>query len=171
MNSKHRIDEKITKFIWLFPILFLIHDIEEILTIEGFIKEHSNIIPIQITTFQFAFAFFVLWIVALLGCYYSANGKRYLGMSPNTFFYFLVPGIFLANGFGHLIQFVLFHSYVPGIITTLIIIFPYCYFVLRNLFIGNRVTKKQLIFYFWLGFVLQGPFALGAILIAKLLIH
>lgn len=168
---QNMIDEKITKFIWLFPILFLIHDIEEILTIEGFIKENSKIIPIQITTFQFAFAFIVLWIVALLGCYYSSNGKRYLGMSPYTFFYFLVPGIFLANGFGHVMQFVFFHSYVPGIITTIIVIFPYCYVVLKYLLKGNWITKRQFLFYFVLGLILQGPFAIGAILIAKLLIH
>ncbi|WP_442593669.1 HXXEE domain-containing protein [Neobacillus sp. D3-1R] len=164
-------DTKMTRFIWLFPIFFLIHDIEEILTIEGFIKEHSNIIPVQINTFQFMFAFILLWIVALIGCYYSVNGKRFLGMSPLTLFYFLVPGIFLANGLGHVMQFVFFHSYVPGIMTTFMVIFPYCYFVLRYLFKGHWITIKQLLFYFWIGFVLQGPLALGAILIAKLLIH
>lgn len=51
---------KIKRFIWLFPLLYFIHDLEEILTVETFLYNHSETIPFTLTTKQFTFAFLLL---------------------------------------------------------------------------------------------------------------
>ncbi|MED4728293.1 hypothetical protein D1872_225710 [compost metagenome] len=161
---------KLNRLIWLFPPLYLIHDIEEILTVEKFLVKHSNVLPISITTLQFTFAFFLLWILTLLGCYKASKKRRFLGMEAYTFFSFLVPGIFLANGIGHLLQFILFQCYVPGIITSILVIYPYSFFTLKHLLNENLLTTRRFLLFLFLGFILQAPFAFVALLIAKLLI-
>ncbi|SDH99307.1 hypothetical protein SAMN05216352_10419 [Alteribacillus bidgolensis] len=81
----------------LFPILYLLHDIEEIWTIEAFLTAHSNIIPIHVTAIEFAFAFTLLWVFASTGCVIAFKDRKFLGMKPATFLSFLVPGILLAK--------------------------------------------------------------------------
>ena len=108
--------KKINRLICLFPIVFFIHDLEEILTVEEFLFKHSDVVPYTITTMEFAFAFLLLWITTTIGCMKALKNKRFFRMKPITFFSLLVSGIFLANGIGHILQFIFFRSYVPGII-------------------------------------------------------
>lgn len=155
------------KLILLFPFLFLLHDIEEIVTVEKFLRAHSDIIPFRVTTYQFALAFLILWVVTTIGCLQASRNKRFLGFEPVTFFSLLVPGILLANGAGHVIQFLFFGEYVPGIITTIMIIFPYSYIALSYLLKEHFITMKRFSFFLLFGFILQGPFALSALLLSK----
>lgn len=161
---------KLNTFIWLFPLLFFIHDLEEILTVEKFLVKHSHIVPIHVTRIEFSFAFILLWLIASIGCYRASRRRRFLGMEASTFFSFLVPGIFLANGIGHLLQFIFFRSYVPGIITSVLIIYPYSFVTLKYLLNENLLTIRRFLLFLYLGFILQAPFALVAIVIAKVLV-
>lgn len=156
------------KLILLFPFLYLLHDIEEIFTIEKFLIAYSNIIPFRVTTVEFAFAFTILWILASIGCFKAFVGRKFLGMNPNTYLSFLVPGILLANGIGHLLQFIFFKDYVPGIITSTFIIFPYSFFTAKFLITERLLTLKRFLIYLILGFILQGPLALVAHYLSKL---
>lgn len=162
------LNSKMKKLIILFPILYLLHDIEEIITIEIFLLAHSNIIPIRVTAAEFTLAFTLLWILASVGCFYAFAGKRFLRMAPTTYLTFLVPGMLLANGIAHVFQFIFFKGYVPGIMTTIMIIFPYSLFTLKILITERLVTFKRFIVYLLVGFVIQAPLALGAHFISKL---
>lgn len=159
------------KLILLFPLLYLIHDIEEIITIEPFLKEHSNIIPVSVTAYQFASAFAILWVITAIGCLQAVQNKKFLGMNPVTFFSFLVPGILLANGIGHVLQFIFFREYVPGFITTILIIFPYSLFTLRNLLREKLIDMKKFLFMLVLGVIIQGPIAFAALFISKVVLN
>ncbi|WP_102344840.1 HXXEE domain-containing protein [Bacillus sp. Marseille-P3661] len=159
------------KLILLFPILYLIHDIEEILTVEKFLIDHAEILPISMTSEKFTFAFILLWILSAIGCYQALNNRKYFGMEPITFLSFLVPGVLLANGIGHLLQFIFFRDYVPGILTSIVIIYPYSFFTLRYLLKNELLTFKRFGLFFLMGFILQGPFALAAHLVAKLALN
>nr|WP_275582017.1 HXXEE domain-containing protein [Bacillus ectoiniformans] len=152
-------------------MLYLIHDVEEILTVEKFLMKHSDRIPIKVTSMEFTMAFSLLWIVAAIGCYQASRNKTFLGMTPITFISFLVPGILLANGVGHVFQFIFFRDYVPGILTSILIIFPYSYVVLHYLFSKNLLTHKKFILFFLLGFVLQAPLAALAIWVSKTVLN
>lgn len=48
----------------LFPLFYFIHDLEEILTVETFLFNHSDTISFRLTTRQFTFAFLLLWILS-----------------------------------------------------------------------------------------------------------
>nr|WP_276519833.1 HXXEE domain-containing protein [Bacillus infantis] len=164
------VPSSLKKLILLFPFLYLLHDIEEILTVEKFLGSHSDIIPFQVTAVEFSLAFMLLWIVASIGCFKAAAGRSFLGMKPAVFVSFLIPGILLANGIGHLFQFIFFRSYVPGIVTSLLIIFPYSFFTAKQLIAERLLTVKRFLGYLVLGFVLQVPAALAAHLISNLIL-
>lgn len=166
MPSNHTV--KLKSLILAFPILYLIHDIEEIFTVEPFLQHHT-IIPFHVTTLQFTIAFLLLWALAFIGCVQAVRNRPFLGMKPDTFFALLVPGIFFANGVGHLLQFLFFRSYVPGLITAIFIIYPYSLFALRQLLREGVLTVKKFLLFFCLGFLLQGPFAAAALFLAGLL--
>jgi hypothetical protein len=162
------VPSSLKKLILLFPFLYLLHDIEEILTVEKFLSSHSDIIPFWVTAVEFSLAFTLLWVVASIGCLKAAGGRSFLRMKPVVFVSFLIPGILLANGIGHLLQFIFFRSYVPGIVTSLLIIFPYSFFTARLLITERLLTVKRFLGYLILGFILQAPAALAAHLISKL---
>ncbi len=162
------LNSKLKKLIILFPFLYLLHDIEEIITVEKFLNAHSNIIPFRVTTVEFALAFTLLWILASIGCFKAFAGRNFFRMKPTTYLSFLVPGILLANGIGHLFQFIFFKDYVPGIITTIFIIFPYSFLTVKFLITERLLTLKRFLRYLILGFVLQIPLALVAHFISKL---
>jgi Protein of unknown function with HXXEE motif len=79
---------KLNRLIWLFPLLYFIHDVEEILTVEEFLTKHSDVVPIKVTTLEFTLAFLLLWIFTFIGCYKASKNKRFLGLEPKTFFSF-----------------------------------------------------------------------------------
>ncbi|MDR4889859.1 HXXEE domain-containing protein [Fredinandcohnia sp. QZ13] len=161
----------INLFILLFPPLYLIHDIEEIFTVEPFLIEHSDIIPFHVTTLEFAVAFSLLWVIASIGCYQTSRERRFLGMKPVTYLSFLVPGIILANAIGHVLQFLYFKDYVPGMITSILILIPYSFVTARFLIMNGKVTVKKLVTYFLIGFVVQGPLALLAHIFSSFIVE
>jgi hypothetical protein len=126
-------------------------------------------IPFQVTTEEFSLAFTLLWIFASIGCFQASSGRKFLGMNPSTYLSFLVPGLLLANGIGHLIQFLLIKDYVPGIISTVLILFPYSFFTVKFLITEKLLTFKRFLVYLIVGFVIQVPLALAAHYLSKLL--
>jgi hypothetical protein len=160
---------KFKKLLFIFPFLYLIHDIEEILTVEKFLNENSNIIPYRVTTMEFAFAFTLLWVLASIGCYKAFIDRKFIGMNQTTYLSLLVPGILLANGITHLLQFIFFKDYIPGILTSIFILFPYSVFTAKFLITERELTLKSFLVYLILGFVLQVPLALVALYISKLI--
>ncbi len=150
-----------------FPVIFLLHDLEEIFTIENFLSNHTDQIPFKVTTLEFTLAFLLLWIFTFIGCKSVLKNRTFLWMRPLTFFTLLVPGILFANGIGHILQFFFFQEYVPGLITTICILFPYCFLSIRFLIREKYLSKFKLMVFFLIGFGLQTIFAFGAIIAAK----
>lgn len=161
------LNSKLKRLIILFPFLYFLHDLEEILTVEKFLIANSDLIPFRVTAVEFALAFTLLWLVSSTGCFKAYAGKRFLSMKPSTYLAFLVPGIILANGIGHFVQFIFFKDYVPGIITTVFILFPYCFYTAKLLINEKELTVRRFLLYLLIGFVLQAPLALLAHFIAK----
>ncbi|MGE7836498.1 HXXEE domain-containing protein [Viridibacillus arvi] len=157
---------KIKSLLLIFPIVFFIHDLEEIATVENFTMK----LPFSVSTEEFIIAFILLWIIVVIGCVTAANNKRFIGILPIKFFALLVAGVFLANGIGHVVQSVIFKKYVPGVITAVVILIPFCLLCIRKLILENLITPKQVGVYLLVGFLLQTPFALISLLIAKFIV-
>lgn len=153
------------KLALFFPVIFLIHDLEEIVTIEQVRLPFQ--LPFTISTIEFTVAFVFLWVIVTVGCLYAANGRRFLWIKPLPFFSFLISGVFLANGIGHVLQAIVFQKYVPGAITAVLLLIPYCIMAVKKLYDAKVLTLKQIGGFLILGFILQTPSALLAILIGK----
>jgi len=128
----------INLLIWSFLIIFMLHNFEEIITIERWFKNtyprvSKRIPPIirneieqfrTITSAQFSIAVCVLFIVASI--------LILITVLTNQYFLFLGLIIFFAlNIFTHPAQSILLKSYVPGGLTTIILIIPYNIIVLK----------------------------------------
>ena len=155
----------LTKLILFFPLIFLIHDLEEIITIEQ--TQLPIRLPFTISALEFTIAFVFLWMIVAVGCLFAANKKKFLWIKPIPFFSFLVAGVFLANGIGHVLQAIVFQKYVPGVITAVLLLIPYCILAVKKLYIKKVLTMKHIAVYLLLGFIVQTPAALLALLVGK----
>ena len=85
------------QFYFLFPSLFMLHELEEIIWMPSFVKKISLQIPYkQIFTFYTPFAFNAIVMEQLL---------------------LLMITLYLSHVFGHLIQTIVIRKYVPGLLT------------------------------------------------------
>jgi len=127
-------------FTWLFPLLFIVHDMEEIIKAKQWCKKGlKQFIPLPITPFGNTkstaglavgvFEELILWILATL-------------LGNITGFYGLWYGLLIAN----IIHLVLFHivllplsyrHYVPGEVTAWLTLFPCCYILI----LAQRILK------------------------------
>lgn len=114
------------KYIWLFPILFLFHDMEEIIGFGIWIKKNRTMLkeklPRMIETHKnfstegFAFAVFEEFIVCLIIC-------LVLSATGNDIVSYIWLGAFVAYDLHlviHIGQSILIKQYIPALITSII---------------------------------------------------
>lgn len=165
--------------IWLFPILFIIHDFEEIILVEKWLhnnrkKIYKRLPPkiadrivkqFSMTTAQFAAAVIVIFLFVSAATV-SAIQYLYNGTSWNLYFFIAVTLVFFIHAFTHIGQTIIFRSIVPGTITSVIIIIPYSILLYRSLLIEEIVTWKMILISLPFG-VLFFPIVLTAHWIGK----
>ncbi|WP_422657518.1 HXXEE domain-containing protein [Paenibacillus sp. EC2-1] len=132
--------------VWLFIVVFVLHDLEEIIWVEAWIKKNkSHVIhavpkrfkkPLNkmfnITSGQFAFAVLLEFIVFIPFTYIAAEHEK--------FFVFLsINSLFLLHVFTHLGQSLYLKMYTPGVISAVICVLPY------TLYMFYRVLSEELV--------------------------
>jgi Protein of unknown function with HXXEE motif len=144
------------RLLWLVPIFLTIHNIEEAPFMENWYKRLPIKIPLTIKTRQFVIAvtFITLagFIVTYFGVEYLANQTGYLlvlGMQAILLFNAFVP---------HIATTIRFHTYSPGVITAILILLPFSFYIFPRAFAENILTWTQ--FWIMLGIA---PFAVVAI--------
>ncbi|RXZ00675.1 HXXEE domain-containing protein [Fictibacillus sp. S7] len=154
------------KLLWLYPVVFLLHDAEEILWIKPFLNAHKNEAPFnrlpvdRITTGTFAASVGLIFLVILALCLYISKNT---GERRPVFR--LLAAVLFMNGIAHVLQAIYFTGYTPGVVTSVLLIFPYAYFVWKKDSIKGRILAMYLL----AGFVVQIPLALGAVIAGTLL--
>ncbi|GAB2575425.1 HXXEE domain-containing protein [Gracilibacillus alcaliphilus] len=138
-------------WIWSFLMIFMLHNLEEIITIERWfthtyprIKERIPLFAQKeignrksTTATQFAVAVMAVSIVACLIIVLTAASQHY--------FLFLGFNMFFAlNMFTHPLQSVLLRCYTPGVYTSLFLIIPYNLFLFPNLYKSGMLTAPSL---------------------------
>jgi hypothetical protein len=112
--------------VWLSPVLFMIHDFEEIIIVGAWKKKYSNVIKLSkpkkvpfsdfVSTESFscgvAEEFLLLTIVSLLSCIFG-----------NYFLWFALFFAFVLHLVIHFVLCIRFGHYVPGLLTS-VIFFP-----------------------------------------------
>lgn len=122
--------------IWLFPIIFIFHDLEEIIAIESSMKSSKNGFQkssfVQLilnmreklgsTAAQLSVS--ATWILLIISfttvvtANFSLNGGSFL-------LYTAILNLFILQAIMHIVQSVFFKGYTPGIITALFLLIPY----------------------------------------------
>jgi magnesium-transporting ATPase (P-type) len=124
--------------IWLFPIAFVLHDLEEIIMVERWMYKNRHVIydklpkkiadkvikQFSMSTAQFSVAVFVIFIFVSSSTYMAS---QYINDGPlgNMYFFTIMLLIFFIHVFIHVGQSIILRSITPGVITSIVIIFPY----------------------------------------------
>ena len=122
------------KLIWIFPVLFIFHDMEEIIWLPGFIKKNREDIikqyPIAekllsvykkgMTTQAFALAVYEELIVLIAVCALVELTKAELAMG---IWYGALTG-FTAHLVIHILQSIAIKRYIPSLITSILTLLP-----------------------------------------------
>ena len=149
------------RLLWLVPIFLTIHNIEEAPFMESWYKRLPIKIPLQVTTRQFVIAVTFITIAGFLLTYL---GAEYL---ENQTGYLLVLGmqaILLFNAFvPHIATTIRFRMYSPGVISAVLIMLPFSFYLFRRAFTENILNWNQ--FWIMLGIA---PFATAIIVLLSL---
>jgi hypothetical protein len=149
---------RVSGWIWAGSAVFLVHDAEEILTVAPWLRVHRDELPVAlqavaagVTTVRFALAVLLLFagFVAATG-----HGAWRAGQHARSLPFLVVAGMLVGNAVTHVGQGLLFRGYTPGIITALLLVLPYGYFLGRRLERAGLTTRRV-----WAWFVVAGAIA------------
>jgi len=154
--------------VWLFIVVFLLHDLEEIIWVEPWIKKNRirvmTKVPARmkrsigsmfnITSSQFAVAVLIEFLVFIPFTFVAAEqGKFFLFIAFNA--------IFLVHVFTHLGQSLYLKMYTPGVISAVIIVLPYTVYVFNRLLHEGLITWGELLLSLPVGLILIPIVLLG----------
>jgi len=132
------------RLLWLVPIFFMLHNIEEAPFMESWSKRLPLKIHPTVSTRQFVIAVTFLtlavFLVTYFGVKYLANPTGYLivlGIQIILFFNAFIP---------HIASTILFRLYSPGVITAVLITLPFSLYLFRRAINENILTWTQ----FWI---------------------
>ena len=105
----------LTQFYFLFPALFMLHELEEIIWMPAFVKKLSaqfpdNRILYYYTPFAFNAIVFEQFLILLLSLFLSYWFNNYT-------IYATIVIAYIYHVLGHLIQTIILRKYIPGLLT------------------------------------------------------
>ena len=115
-----RMPLQLTRWIRLAPVVFALHDLEEILTVERWLRQHTAQLPdlllpfSGITTRQFTAGVLFLFAVILAA---TVHGVRCTRRGKMSWIFMVTAGALTANGITHVAQAAYFREYTPGVVT------------------------------------------------------
>lgn len=170
MRNSMMLKQKVSShIIWFLPIIFAIHNIEEILFINKSV-DMINSIPLlsnlyQRSTYTLAIILLTLLVTIIMLFEYQKHTKVTFHISLFCFC------LLLVNGFSHVIQFIVFQQYIPGLVSAIILFIPYIIYYLYVLIRTGRLTKGMLISYMVISMITMGPIIFLFLFISKGLLH
>lgn len=141
-------------WIWLFLIVFMLHDFEEIITVETWLTRNKTKVlhrfPSLATRYQavferrFAmktaqFSFAVAWIFVLLS-FITLYTSESLSRGGSFLFYVAALHVLFGNVWTHVIQSVVLRGYTPGVVTAVIFALPYTLYMYSRLLAEEYIT-------------------------------
>ncbi|CAM4295736.1 MAG: HXXEE domain-containing protein [Paenibacillus macerans] len=154
--------------VWLFIVAFVIHDLEEIIWVEPWMKKNARrvapALPLRmrpafekmsrLTSSQFAVAVLMEFIIFIPFTYIAAEkGRFFMFLAFNTLFFLHV--------FTHLGQSLYLRKYTPGVVTAVLVVLPYTVYLFSRLLGEKWVTWGEILFSVPVGFILAPCVLLG----------
>jgi len=144
----------IESLMWLFLAAFMIHDFEEIIFVESWMKKNypriSQVVPKPIgtmlknmsavTSSQFAVAVFVEFVIFIPVTYLAVEHQNYV-------LFVGFNAVMLLHVFTHLGQSLFIKSYTPGVVTALLVSLPYSLYLFYRMVTEDLVSLKQIFIY------------------------
>lgn len=125
----------IRTMIWLFPIIFMFHDLEETITIESFMANYQEVPKTIAAKWVFEvkrklggnsaqFAVAVVWMLLIISfvtfmIIHFPHNHRILVLFTAAL------NIFFVQTFSHIGQTLIFKAYTPGVVTAFFVVIPY----------------------------------------------
>ena len=161
---------KLRVFILLTPIVFLVHDTEEMATVARWTREHGDVIPafarglLPIDTGQFAAAFALLFVI-LSAVSFLAARKPVGGIAVRVWLVLLAA--LTANGITHPAQALVVGGYVPGVVTAVLVVIPFGVLAWRRALIDGVTSRRAILPLFLAGLAIQLPIVVLALLFGR----
>jgi hypothetical protein len=157
-------------FILLTPLVFLVHDAEEVATVAAWTRAHRDVIPafarglLPIHTGQFAAAVALLFAVFLAVSLLAAR-ERTPGTATKV--WLLLLAALFANALTHAAQAVYVGGYVPGLATALGVVVPFAVLAGRRALADGVATGRAIVPLVGAGLLLQAPAVVLALLFGR----
>ncbi|MBB6452680.1 hypothetical protein HNQ94_001126 [Salirhabdus euzebyi] len=143
--------------IWLFPVMFIFHDFEEIILVEGWIKKNKSKIKdklpnsiadkiikqLSMSTAQFSVSVLIIFLFVSSSTYMASQYIQ-SGSFANIHFFIVCNLIFFLHAFTHIGQSIFFRGLTPGALTSMVVIIPYSIFLFDSL-IENNILSWNMI--------------------------
>ncbi len=166
---------------WLFPVVFIIHDSEELLTMPAWFLAHrpdfrvflshfgagSFVDSVPTTFAQTALAiglFLILICIVTTGVWLRPNSRLWRAL------YGGLLGTFLLHTLTHVGQAIMFHGYTPGLVTAVLVVAPISALLGASLLRRGAIDLKPSLLVASLGLVLLLPSILGAFRLSQWLL-
>lgn len=161
-------DISIQSLIWLFIVIFVLHDLEEIIWVESWTKKNRkqvvNKVPtgiknqlnkmLNITSGQFAVAVLLEFIIFIPITFIAAeHGKFFMFISINS--------LFLLHVLTHVGQSLYLRMYTPGVVSAVIFVFPYTLYLFTRLIKEELITWESILLSIPVGFLIIPIVLLG----------
>jgi hypothetical protein len=141
--------------LWILPLVFVLHDTEELLTMPGWIARHeidlhrmgersevvaSSLASIPRTTAQAGASIgvlFLIFLVVTFAAYWAFPSRGWV------YGYACLLGALFLHVFTHIIQAIYFQEYVPGLVGAMVAIVPGSLYLYKRLFEARLLTLKS----------------------------
>ncbi|MCK9151404.1 HXXEE domain-containing protein [Methanobacterium alcaliphilum] len=160
------------RIMWLLPIIFFIHDMEEYLTMSSFMAHNSILSSIPLfemlktTSAQFMVSIIFLTILVVVVTYFAIKKRE----GNILKLYLLVVVLIFVNAIIHIFQGLYLNSYVPGLITAIALVIPYCLWIFCIFYHEKVLNNRLMLMFVALSFPLQIPLIMIALWLGKTLI-
>jgi hypothetical protein len=141
------------RVLWLVPIFFTLHNLEEAPFMESWSKRLPLKIHPGVSTRQFVIAVTFLTLAGFLVTYFEVE---YLANQTGYLIILAIQAILLFNAFiPHIASTIRFRMYSPGVVTATVITLPFSFYLFRRALSENILDWKQ----FWV-LLSIAPFAM-----------
>ncbi|PGZ46080.1 HXXEE domain-containing protein [Bacillus anthracis] len=124
-----------TIMLWMIPLLFLIHNLEESFHMPQYLANQFSITFITSQQFFIAISVLTLFVLLIVFLYQ-------LNFLPSIYWIIFIQGAIFFNSVQHIILFFIYRSYNPGVISAVfIVIFSIFFFASQK----HLIQKKQFV--------------------------
>lgn len=138
------------ELLWLFPVLFIIHDMEEVIGFKAFFNINKDMLerryPFILKTYRdFSTEGLALAVFEeLMLCVGISTGAV---LTQNKYVYLLWFGVYAAfvlHLVMHLISSIIIRKYIPAVATSIVLL-PICVFIMYNSIVALSCSAAELI--------------------------